>query len=70
MFIPIKRSTKLFVRYGDGYDRTLHAHVGKNTRRVFVAGKYMGTERKLGIPGGNYRSLADATAKSTINQAA
>jgi len=60
MIIPVKRETKLYVRYGDGFTRALKSHVGKNTRRVFVGGKYFGTERKLNIKGGNYPTLKSA----------
>ena len=60
MDFPVERSTNLYVKYADGYCRALKGHVEKNRRRVFVGGKYYGTERKLGIKGGRYRTLAEA----------
>lgn len=42
--------------YADGGVRSVEAHHGKNIRRVFIDGRYAGTSRLLGIPGGNYKS--------------
>lgn len=67
MDFPVRRETRLFVRYGDGYDRALKGHVDKNRRRVFVAGRYVGTERNMGIKGGHYSSYAHAYNSGLID---